>query len=32
MLVNGDIFVFFPTYGQFAAIEKPDSKSIIYKV
>ena len=32
MLVNLDIIVFFPTYGQFAAIGKPDSKSIIYEI
>ena len=31
MVVNCDVMVFFPLYGQFAAIRKPDSGRMIYK-
>ena len=31
MLTNSGVIVFFPIYGQFAAIRKPDSKSMVYK-
>ena len=31
MTANGDVFVFFPIYGQFAAIRKPDSGRMVYK-
>ena len=30
-LANCDVIVFFPIYGQFAAIQKPDSGLMIYK-
>ena len=26
-----DVIVFFPIYGKFAAIQKPDSECIVYK-
>ena len=28
---NSDVIVFFPIYGQFAAIPKPDSGRMVYK-
>ena len=31
MLTNFGAIVFFPIYGQFAAIRKPDSESMVYK-
>ena len=31
MLTNSGVIVFFPIYGQFAAIRKPDSESMVYK-
>ena len=31
MSENCDVIVFFPIYGQFAAIRKPDSKRMVYK-
>ena len=29
---NCDVTVFFPVYGQFAAIQKPDSGCMVYKI
>ena len=31
MLKNCDVIIFFPIFGQFAAIWKPDSGRIVYK-
>ena len=31
MLANCDVIVFYPIYGQFAAIQKPDSGCVVYK-
>ena len=31
MLANCDVIVIFPTYGQFGAIQKPDSGCIVCK-
>ena len=31
MLANCDVIVIFPTYGQFEAIRKPTSESMVYK-
>ena len=31
MLVNCDVVVIFPIYGQFRAIQKPDSGHIVFK-
>ena len=31
MLTNCDIIIFFPIYGKFAAIRKPDSGRMVYK-
>ena len=31
MLANCDFIVFFPIYGQFAAIRKPDSRRMVCK-
>ena len=31
MLINCDIIVFFPIYGQFAVIPKPDFRRMVYK-
>ena len=32
MLVNCEVVVFFSIYSQFAAIQKADSESMVYKV
>ena len=31
MLTNCDVILFFPIYGQFGAIWKPDSERMVYK-
>ena len=31
MSVNCDFIVFFPIYGQFATIRKPNSRAMVYK-
>ena len=31
MSANCDVVVFFPIYGQFAAMQKPDSGCMVYK-
>ena len=31
MLINCDIIVFFPIYGHFAVIPKPDYRRMVYK-
>ena len=32
MSANCDVIVFFPIYGQFAAIRKPDSRRMVYEI
>ena len=32
MLANCDVIVFFPIYGQFAAIRMPDSGRMVYNI
>ena len=32
MLINCDVIVFFSIYGQFEAIQKPDSRRMVYKI
>ena len=32
MSANCDVFVFFSICGQFAAIQKPDSRCMVYKI